>query len=208
VLNAGNRRGAVVYRCEGPKSEVRAFEVFGPKVLAGIDNGALPDTIRDRSIAIRLRRKTRTDRVERLLWTDVEPEAAAIREAAEGWAVGAGAALERARPQLPDALDDRAAEGWWPLLAIADHAGGGWPELARAAAVALSADRPEEESRGVRLLRDLRVAFGDRASVFTADLLAALASGKKVPYSNNLPAPIITKAKLGKYYALLKRAGQ
>ncbi len=45
-------------------------------------------------------------------------------------------------------------------------------------------------------------------SARTADLLAALASGKKVPYSNNLPAPIITKAKLGKYYALLKRAGQ
>jgi ribose transport system substrate-binding protein len=40
----------------------------------------------------------------------------------------------------------------------------------------------------------------------TADLLAAMAQGKKVPYYNFLPAPIITKAQLPKYYALLKRA--
>lgn len=42
----------------------------------------------------------------------------------------------------------------------------------------------------------------------TADLLAALATGKKVPYYNYLAAPVITKPLLPRYYALLKRAGQ
>lgn len=42
----------------------------------------------------------------------------------------------------------------------------------------------------------------------TADLLAQMAEGKKVPYYNYLPAPVITKQDLTKYYDLLDQAGQ
>ncbi len=42
----------------------------------------------------------------------------------------------------------------------------------------------------------------------TADLLVAAANGKKIPYQNPLPAPIIIKKDLAKYYAYLKAAGQ
>jgi ribose transport system substrate-binding protein len=42
----------------------------------------------------------------------------------------------------------------------------------------------------------------------TADLLAAMAQHKKVPYYNFLPAPVITKAQTAHYYALLARAHQ
>jgi ribose transport system substrate-binding protein len=42
----------------------------------------------------------------------------------------------------------------------------------------------------------------------TADLLAAMAQHKKVPYYNFLPAPVITKAMTPHYYALLARAHQ
>lgn len=45
---------------------------------------------------------------------------------------------------------------------MADSAGGRWPELARAAALALSADRCEE-SLGVRLLADIKTLFDRRA---------------------------------------------
>jgi hypothetical protein len=38
------------------------------------------------------------------------------------------------------ALNDRAADNWEPLFAIADLAGDEWPRLARTAAVKLSAD--------------------------------------------------------------------
>lgn len=54
MLNAGHRRGGQALRCEGETNEVRAFNVFAPVVLCGI--GALPGTLHDRSIVIRLER--------------------------------------------------------------------------------------------------------------------------------------------------------
>jgi ribose transport system substrate-binding protein len=42
----------------------------------------------------------------------------------------------------------------------------------------------------------------------TADLLARMAEGKPTSYFNWLPAPIVTKDKLGTYYSFLQRAGQ
>ena len=42
----------------------------------------------------------------------------------------------------------------------------------------------------------------------TAELAAALAQGKKVPYLNVLPAKVITAADLAPYYAILSQAKQ
>ena len=42
-------------------------------------------------------------------------------------------------PDLPREIQDRAADNWEPLIAVADLAGGKWPRLAREAAVALVA---------------------------------------------------------------------
>ena len=57
-------------------------------------------------------------------------------------------------------MADRAFDVWEPLLAIADLAGGEWPQRARAAAVALCArSTSEDESIGVRLLSDLHDVF-------------------------------------------------
>jgi hypothetical protein len=53
ILNAGHRRAGQVLRC-GKENSVRKYNVFAPVVLAGI--GALPDTLQDRSIVIRLTR--------------------------------------------------------------------------------------------------------------------------------------------------------
>ena len=44
-------------------------------------------------------------------------------------------------------LEDRAADTWEPLIAVADLAGGRWPELARHAAVVLTADRDQAAER-------------------------------------------------------------
>jgi len=41
-------------------------------------------------------------------------------------------ALTAADPAVPDTLNDRAADNWRPLLAVADRAGGEWPKGARA----------------------------------------------------------------------------
>ena len=58
---------------------------------------------------------------------------------------------------MPDALDDRAADSWEPLLALADAAGGEWPQRARAAALALcGAAEVEDQSLSVQVLSDIR----------------------------------------------------
>jgi hypothetical protein len=187
MLNAGHRRGAKVSRCGGQNmTELQDFDVFCPKVLAGI--GELPDTIADRSIPIRLQRKAPGEQVERVRHRDLEADAAPLRESVAAWARGYTDALRIARPKLPDELDDRAQDGAEPLLAIADLAGGEWPHRARSALVALCAGRqaPDDDSLGVRLLADIRVAFdsGKTDRLRTDRLLELLAADDEAPWAS------------------------
>src|SRR5205823_1751076 len=84
VINTGFRRGGTYSRCEGPSQQVRDFSTFSPKVLAGI--GALPDTIADRSIPIRLQRRRRDEPVSKFRYRFARLEAEAVRERVERWA--------------------------------------------------------------------------------------------------------------------------
>ena len=176
ILNAGNRPGTTVARCVGEGKDVEDFPIFCAKVLAGIDSGhRIPDTIRDRAVTIHMQRKTGAEQVERFRHRDADAEAAPIREALERWAVGAVDRLLDANPDLPPELDDRAAEAWEPLLAIADMADGEWPARARSAAIALSSEQDRDEAAaGTLLLGALRDAFGDADRMPTADLLDAI----------------------------------
>ena len=61
---------------------------------------------------------------------------------------------------MPIELNDRAADNWRPLLAIADLAGGEWPQLAREAALILSGEA-QDGAINVELLKDTWLAFGD-----------------------------------------------
>jgi hypothetical protein len=65
LLNAGFRRGRKVPRCvgQGSKIEVKDFNVFCAKALAGL--GRLPHTIETRKIPIDMVRKTGDEKVER-----------------------------------------------------------------------------------------------------------------------------------------------
>ncbi len=136
VLNAGNRRGSTVTRCDG-KWGTREYETFGAKVLAGIDTGFLPETILDRSIVIRMRKRS-GEQVERLRPRIAAQEAAPLAYTLSQWALVVSDELAKLEPQLPAGVSDRAADSWEPLLAVADFAGGDWPERARAAAGELS----------------------------------------------------------------------
>ena len=193
ILNSGNRRGTTVPRCvvSGKKIELEEFNVFGPKALAGI--GKLPDTVADRSIPIRLQRRAVTEHVERLRDRDARAAARPIREQLGKWAGGAIDDLMGARPELPGAIPDRAADGWEPLLAIADMAGEDWPTDARAAAVALhGGDLTDDESLGVRLLSDLRTVFVDAESdrLSTEAIIGALVDMEEAPWGDLRGRPI------------------
>src|SRR5262249_45280758 len=122
--------------------------------------GQPPDTVADRAVVIRMKRRTRAEPIERFRRRELVEEAEELRARLAAWAEQAEAGLEQARPLLPDELDDRAADAWEPLLAIAEAAAGAWPERTRQVAVTLSGgEQREDESLAVRLLADLYLVF-------------------------------------------------
>ena len=183
VLNSGHRRSlAFVVRSVGDDFEPRRFATWAPKAVALI--GRLPDTLADRSIEIRMRRRTAEEHVERLRLDrlgDLEP----LRRRAWTWARHNVQQLEVADPELPEGLHDRARDNWRPLTAIADLAGGAWPRRARMAARVLSGDVEDEESLGVRLLADVRRVLegyrGDR--IRSRELVDRLVALEEAPWS-------------------------
>ena len=211
ILNNGHRRGAVVSLCvkAGGDFELRDFSVFGPKAFAGI--GKLPDTITDRSIRIDLRRRAPGEHVDRFRHSRVKDEAEPLRERLSSWAAAQVDTLRSARPELPDSLDDRAQDGWEPLLAIADAVGGEWATRARQAAVALSTgDGREDDSFGVQLLRDIDAIFkahgADRLA--SATLCAALNALEEAPWGDLRGKPLDPRrlAQMVKPYGIKPRS--
>jgi len=169
VFNAGNRRGVTVARVEmiGKKRVLERLDVFGCKAIAGI--GKLPDTITDRSIVIRMRRKARSETVARFRYRRIRAEAEAIT--APDWEA---VPLVPLVPDLPEGMNDRAQDSWEPLLSIADAAGDVWPSMARQAAVVLSAEEAGNVSDGIKLLEDIRDVFGSETFVPSTVLLLLL----------------------------------
>jgi Protein of unknown function (DUF3631) len=152
ILNQGHRRGGQVLRTVGDDHEPRAFNVHCPAVIAMI--GSLPGTLADRSISIQMRRLAPGEKVGRFRHGRTPELDEAARKAAR-WAADNAAAIEGRDPEIPEAIFNRAADNWEPLLAIAEAAG---PEIAaRARATALAAcGTREDDSLSVRLLADTR----------------------------------------------------
>jgi hypothetical protein len=184
VLNEGYRRGAKVPRCVGDGHELVDFSVFGAKAFAGL--GKLPRTIATRSITIRMQKRTKDEPVQPFSIEQTPPALAALRARLDAWVAVVGDELRDARPDMPASLSDRQADIWRPLLALADAAGGGWPELARDAAIALHGHDPAADpSVGVLLLRHVREVFDATASpaLHTAALLRSLVDRDDGPWA-------------------------
>ena len=187
LVNAGHRRGAVAYRVvgEGKSMEVRAFPAFAAVALAGI--GDLPDTILDRAVVVRMRRRAPDEHVTPFRLRKVKPRAAGLRERLAEWSAAHLETLATAEPVMPPGITDRPADVWEPLLAIADEIGGDWPARARAAAVELEAVRQAATpSRGVQLLADLRAVFTAAATdrLASEDVCRRLAELEEAPWGD------------------------
>jgi len=139
ILNAGPRRNGKVSVC-GPKSagyQPTDFRVFCPKVIAGI--GKLPETIADRAIPIRLKRKVPGEKVSRFRIKLVSGDANSLKARLRLWVSAHLEDLKDAYAELPECLSDRQQDCAEPLMAIADAAGGDWPVHGRAALMELFA---------------------------------------------------------------------
>ncbi len=174
VINSGHTRSsAFVIRCMGDEHEPRRFNTWCPKIIAGI--GHLPETIEDRSIIVQLRRKLNTETKDKL--RDIpKSELEELNRKCVRFMTDNIKVLENVKPSIPTELNDRAADNWAPLLAIALLAGSDWLEAATNAAIHLCGTKQEPISLGVELLQDIKIIFDTKLvhRLSTNELLEAL----------------------------------
>ena len=178
ILNAGHtRKFAFVLRAPregGDGEEVKRFSVWGSKAYAAI--GKIPETVRSRSITIRMRRKPKNAKIER--WrASKDPVGDDWKKRAERIAQEKMSEFRQADvdPEELSFLNDREEDNCRELVKVADLTGGDWPQLARQAVRSMKTrSKPEDDNMGNLLLADLR-------DLHKAELESAKERGKNPP---------------------------
>lgn len=174
ILNAGfDKDAAYVVRCVGDDHSPTKFNVWGAKALCGI--GSIADTLADRSIPLRLRRKKSNEVTERLskssdsLWADLRAKIARFVEDNRR-------IISEADPSGVGGLNDRANDCWEPLLQIAMIAGDEWYKKAINSALVLNGCDQEPASIATELLSDIKQVFetSSKATFFSYELMMEL----------------------------------
>jgi putative DNA primase/helicase len=174
IFNSGHRHGGRALRTVGDDHEPRMFSTHSPAVIALIGN--LPDTLADRSIHIRLRRKHAGDRVEQFRIGRMEDLQRLARQARR-WCEDNRSILVESDPEMPEGLDSRVADNWRPLFAIADAAGCSFEARTAATRPAVQAT---DEAQGVMLLADIKAVFAEqKTDRLSSEQLASLLSQRE-----------------------------
>ncbi|GGP36028.1 DUF3631 domain-containing protein [Saccharothrix coeruleofusca] len=193
LLNAGHQRNRPAKRYDANTNRVESIPTFAMAALAGI--GAMPDTIEDRAVVVRMRRRAPGEQAAPYRHRRDRPGLRRLADDLTRWLRADLTVLENAEPTMP--VEDRAADTWEPLVAVADHAGDTWPDRARAAVLALTGEAASSDQGSVRirLLMDCRTIFGDHDAVPTAFLIDRLRADPEAPWTT-LGKTGITPAKL------------
>lgn len=184
LLNAGHQRNRPTLRVTGPERTPVAFPTFAMAALAGI--GDLPDTIMDRSVVVRMRRRASHESVAAFRTGRDTPALHALRDRLTAWLRPQNATAMNMEPVMP--VEDRTADTWEPLVIVADLAGGRWPDLARTTCSAMTAhEAGQDEDAGLRtrILVDIRRVFtaeGDPATLRTGRLIQQLNADSEAPW--------------------------
>ncbi|MEU5542077.1 DUF3631 domain-containing protein [Streptomyces sioyaensis] len=185
LLNAGHQRGRYVTRVVGNDHTPHKFATFAMAAIAGI--GDLPDTVMDRSVVIRMRRRAEGEKVRPFRSRRDIPALHEMRDRIHAWARPLLEEAANLEPDMP--VEDRAADTWEPLVIVADLAGGRWTRLARVACarmVTAEVAAEEDHPSGARILADVRrVFFAQREvdSLSTGDLLHHLRQDPEAPWA-------------------------
>jgi uncharacterized protein DUF3631 len=134
---------------------------FGPKLISLLGRNLPPQT-RTRCIELRMLPKRGDEIVEEFNQLD-DAEFAILRRKFARLAADNATVLKDAKPIMPLGLNNRAAANWKLLLAIAELAGGDWPDRAHEAAERLNRSG-SKLSAGVRLLAAFKSYFTETAT--------------------------------------------
>jgi hypothetical protein len=194
LLNAGHRKGAVTGRCvtNNKNIEPEDFPAYCAVALAGIGR-CLPDTITSRSVIVRMRRRAPSESVEPYRPRLHDRQGHALRDRLAAWAAGIEPRI--VMPELPKEIQDRDADVWEPLIAVADAAGGEWPDRARTTGVTLTTllQGGYWQPLSIQLLSDLRGVFGENATLSTKIILSRLHALPESPWEDIKGKPLTGK---------------
>jgi len=206
VINSGHTRGQGVVRCVEPEYRPQTFQTFCPKAI-GMIGRKLPPATLSRCIIVELRRRKANERIIEKFKHEDDKELADLRSKLLRWSIDNADKLIAAKDTvaMPEGFDNRRADNWRVLFAIADLAGAERTEHARAAATKIEGSA-ETPSIRVRMLADIRSFFYpkdddgrdlEREERFSsADLAARLGAMAGSPWSEWKNGKPITQAQL------------
>jgi hypothetical protein len=200
LINAGFQRGATVWRMGGKNmTEPQEFNVFAPVAMAGI--GRLPCTIEDRSVIVMMRRKAPHEKVDSYRIRRDQPGLAKLHDRLDKWSKEVrDKARDYSFHEIDMPVDDREADTWEPLIAVAECAGGNWPHVAREACRVMCAKADaNDHSDGQLLLSDIREIFGADEFIRSSDLAAYLKNLPDSPWFDQMLTPAKLASRLRGY---------
>ncbi|MBN4055561.1 DUF3631 domain-containing protein [bacterium AH-315-K03] len=199
IINSGHTKsGATVLRCTGDDHEPKPFSTWAPMAIAMIKTP--PDTIKDRSVMITLRRKMPGETITRLP-IDLFAEFKTHRQQCQRWAHNNMDTLKQAEPDTPSVGSDRAEDNWRALLAIADQLGGEWPTQARKAMLIFEGNKDcDDEGIGPMILGDIKIIFEEKGldKISSEELVNILIDLEERPWGEWKHGKPMTKTSLAR----------
>ena len=181
ILNSGHRRATAYVLRSVPTPEggwtTQQFSTFAPIAFAGLKN--LPETLQDRSIIIRMKRALKGERQAHLV-NGYSPILVECRRKFMRWATDLN---ELPPARMHERLFNRVGDNWRFLLAVAQIAGGEWPDLIEKAA--LSALDEDDAGALIQLLEAIWNVFARRrvVRIYTKALVAELLKEDEGPWN-------------------------
>ena len=167
-----------------------------PAAIAMI--GRLPDTLEDRSVLIALRRRRPSEKVQQFR-SDRAHDLKQLASKIARWCEDNHQTLA-ASDANTGMLNNRVADNWRPLFAIADIAGGDRPKLARSIAAAAETAKQDQSKRTMALsdIRDIFAAHPGIDRLASVELTNALGVMENRPWSEWRNGKPITPAALAR----------
>jgi hypothetical protein len=159
VLNSGFKATGVYSRCEEDnkgKYKVKDFCTFSAVVIASIGTKHFRKATLDRALIIEMQRRLKSEKVEPLRGRQRRDAVAPYSRSLFEWTRGLLPIFKEPgyvdRIKMPEGVEDRLADILEPLIALANEAGGHWPERAQFIAQHVAENQPESDTAAAKLI--------------------------------------------------------
>ena len=187
IFNAGFNYNGTRILTSGKNHDLLELNVYCPKGFAGNGSHSIGDTLISRSISIRMWPLTGDQSVEPIDNRAIEFVLKPLKgKLGEWFSVEANVDSLPEYPEMPYGMESRAKDAWTVLVAIAEAAGGTWPEATKNYALKIQTGISETKSIKRTLLEDIYEVFQSQNHVpviSTAFIASSLADMHEQPWA-------------------------